>query len=103
MAVSDYIRTLREKMGHDLLFLPAVSAIVINDRGEVLLHRSSDDGKWYTIGGAIDPGEDAADAAVREAREETGLLVVPERIIGVYTSPEIVYPNGDRVIYVGIA
>ncbi|HYO09964.1 MAG TPA: NUDIX domain-containing protein [Tepidisphaeraceae bacterium] len=102
MGISNYIRHVRRKIGHDLLLLPAISAIIIDDRGHVLLHRSSDDGKWYTIGGAVDPGEDPADAAVREAKEETGLDVVPERIIGVYTSPEIEYPNKDLVVYTSI-
>jgi 8-oxo-dGTP pyrophosphatase MutT (NUDIX family) len=103
MAISPYIKSIREKIGNDLLFIPAVSAIVINERNEVLLHRSADDGNWYTIGGAIDPGEEPADACVREALEETGLHVVPERILAVQTSPVISYPNGDKTMYVGIA
>src|SRR5438105_15883534 len=103
MGTSSYIQALRKKIGHDLLLLPAVSAIIFNDRGEVLLHQSSDDGRWYLIGGAMDPGENPADACVREVREETGLIVVPDRLVGVYTSPTVVYPNGDRVTYVGIA
>lgn len=103
MAISPHIKTLRQKIGNDLLFLPAVSALVINDRDEILLHRSSDDGKWYTIGGAIDPGEEPAAACVREALEETGLHVRPERVVAVHTSPTINYPNGDKVNYVGIA
>jgi 8-oxo-dGTP pyrophosphatase MutT (NUDIX family) len=103
MGISNYIRHVRRKIGHDLLLLPAISAIIINDRDEVLLHRSSDDGKWYTIGGAVEPGEDPADAAVREAKEETGLDVVPERIVGVYASPEVEYPNKDLCVYIAIA
>jgi len=99
MPISDYLRKLREKIGHDLVMMPAVTALIFNDRGEVLLHRAATDGNWYTIGGAIDPGEDPADAAVREVLEETGLHVVPERIVGVYRDPVTVYPNGDRVEY----
>jgi 8-oxo-dGTP diphosphatase len=100
MPISDYIKGLREKIGTDLLLVPGVTAIIFNQRREVLLHRATDDGKWYTIGGAMDPGENPADAAVREAFEETGLRVVPKRIVGVYADPVVVYANGDRVIYV---
>jgi ADP-ribose pyrophosphatase YjhB (NUDIX family) len=43
-------------------------------------------------------GERAADAVVREVREETGLEVEPVALIGVYSSPEYAfeYPNGDQ-------
>jgi 8-oxo-dGTP pyrophosphatase MutT (NUDIX family) len=103
MGISPYIRQLREKLGNDLLLLPAVSAMIVDERGRVLLHRASDDGKWYTIGGAIEPGEEPADAVVREALEETGLIVQPIRIIAVQASRLITYPNGDHVQYVGTA
>jgi 8-oxo-dGTP pyrophosphatase MutT (NUDIX family) len=100
MPISKYIAELRTKVGTYRIMMPAVSAIIVNEAGEVLLHRSRDDGKWYVIGGAPDPGEDAADAAVREAKEETGLVVEPERLVGVYTDPLVRYPNGDEVLYV---
>jgi 8-oxo-dGTP pyrophosphatase MutT (NUDIX family) len=103
MAISPYIRHLREKVGNELLLLPAVGAIIVDDQNRVLLHRASDDGKWYTIGGAIDPDEQPADAAVREAREETGLDVEPIRVLAVQTSPPMTYPNGHRAQYVSIA
>jgi 8-oxo-dGTP pyrophosphatase MutT (NUDIX family) len=100
MAISDYLRTLRQKLGHDLVLVPGVTALIFNSAGEVLLQRAADDGRWYTIGGAVDPGEELGDAVVREVFEETGLRVAPERVVGVYTDPLVVYPNGDRVIYV---
>ena len=103
MPISKYIAGLREMIGTRMIMMPAVSAIIINEAGEVLLHRAKDDGKWYVIGGAPDPGEDLADAAVREALEETGLVVVPERLIGVYTDPVVRYGNGDEVRYVAAA
>src|SRR3954468_10829312 len=102
MGLSGYIKTLRQRIGHDLLLMPAVSALIFNEQGHVLLHQSADDARWYLIGGAMDPGENAADACVREVREETGLIVRPERLVGVYTSPTVVYPNHDQVVYVGI-
>jgi len=100
MPISEYLRKLREKIGHDLVVIPGVTALIFNEQNHVLLHRAATDGKWYTIGGAVDPGEDPADAAVREVFEETGLRVRPLRIVGVYTDPLVEYPNGDRVCYV---
>ena len=103
MPISDYLRNLRKKIGTDAIMMPAVSAIIVNERGEVLLHRSKDDGKWYVIGGALDPGEEPAQAAAREAFEETGLIVRPERLLGMYVDPPIRYPNGDVVLYTATA
>jgi len=70
----------------------------------VLLQLRSDDGKWGLPGGALEPGEEPAEAAVREVREETGLEVVPERIVGVYCGADSfhIYPNGDKVAFLAI-
>jgi 8-oxo-dGTP diphosphatase len=83
--------------------VPAVCALVFDDGDRVLLHRAADDGRWHTIGGSIEPGEEIADAAVREAREETGLLIEPLRLVGVYTDPSVTYANGDVVLYTSFA
>jgi 8-oxo-dGTP pyrophosphatase MutT (NUDIX family) len=83
--------------------MPSVSAMIVNDRREILLHRSRDDGNWYVSGGALDPGEDPAHGAMREAFEETGLIVQPLRVSGVYVDPPVVYSNGDQVLYTSIA
>ena len=50
------------------------SAIVVGPRG-VVLHRHKRLGIWLQPGGHVDPGETAAEAALREAEEETGLPV----------------------------
>jgi 8-oxo-dGTP pyrophosphatase MutT (NUDIX family) len=50
------------------------SAVVVGPRG-VLLHRHRKLGRWMQPGGHLDPGEEPAEAAVRECREETGLTV----------------------------
>jgi 8-oxo-dGTP pyrophosphatase MutT (NUDIX family) len=49
------------------------SAIVIDGTARVLLHRHKRLGIWLQPGGHVDPGESAADAALRETLEETGL------------------------------
>jgi len=100
MPISPYLRTLREKIGHDLLLLPSVTAIVFNDRGEVLLQKSRDTNDWRLIGGVLDPQENPADCAVREVQEEAGIDVTVERIVGVHARPLVTYPNGDKVLYI---
>lgn len=98
MPIPLYVQQMRAKIGHDLLFQPAVSAIIFNDAGHVLLQRRSDNGQWSIPGGMIEPGEDVADAVIREVYEETSLTVTPERIIGVWGGADhlITYPNGDQ-------
>src|ERR1700683_4616208 len=51
--------------------------------------------------GAIEPGENPAQADVREVQEETGFKVKPERIVGVFDGEGFrhQYPNGDQVEY----
>jgi 8-oxo-dGTP pyrophosphatase MutT (NUDIX family) len=100
MAIAPFIKKLREKIGHDLLILPSVCGIVVNEWGDVLLQESKDTGTWMTIGGVADPGEEPGDAVVREVFEETGVTVIPERITSVTNSPIVTYPNGDQVQYV---
>ncbi len=47
----------------------------------------------------MDPGESAAEACAREVLEETGLVVQVGRLLGVYSSPDIIieYAGGARV------
>ena len=96
MPKSEYIKAMRRKIGHALLQMPCVSAVITNGTG-ILLQRRADSGEWDLPGGAIDPGESPAQALVREAREETGLVVRPLRVLGVLGSIRHVYPNGDEV------
>lgn len=54
------------------------SAIVHDGAGRVLLHRHKRLGRWLQPGGHLDAGEHPAEAAQREAREETGVLLAPD-------------------------
>jgi 8-oxo-dGTP diphosphatase len=99
--VSPYIARVRAHIGSDLLLLPGVSAVVRNAAGQVLLARRSDNGRWSLPAGVIDPGEQPADAVLREVFEETGVAVEIERVGGVATHP-VVYPNGDRCEYLNV-
>ena len=102
MPISDYQRTLRQKIGHMRILSPGTAAIILNERGEVLLQQRGDDGKWGLPGGGMDPGEDPAETVVREVWEETGLHVLPERLVGVYGGPDgfHTYPNGDEMAFI---
>jgi 8-oxo-dGTP diphosphatase len=95
MPASEYVQNLRARVGHEMIMFPTVSAIVLNDRGEVLLHQRSDTGRWSLIAGLMDPGEQPADAVVREVEEETAVQVKIERLAGV-VSHDVTYLNGDQ-------
>ena len=102
MPISPYLHSLREVVGHRLLLLPGVSAVVFDDAGRLLLGRRADDGSWALIAGFMDPGEQPAETVVREVYEETAVHVVPERITAVQTQKPHTYPNGDRTEVVDI-
>jgi len=102
VAISPYIRRLRELVGHELLVLPSAVVVPRDDDGRILLVRISDTGQWAVIGGAIEPDETPEEAALREAEEEAGVIVQLGPILGVLGGPEfrLTYPNGDQTSYV---
>ncbi|MGE5224911.1 MAG: NUDIX hydrolase [Omnitrophica WOR_2 bacterium] len=76
-------------------FLGVNVAIFVN--GKILLTKREDFEVWCLPGGAVDDGETLAQAAVREAREETGLEVELTRLVGVYSMP-LGMSGGSHVI-----
>lgn len=102
MATPEFIRTIRASAGHQLLYLPGVTAVVLDDEQRVLLGRRSDTGRWALPGGIADPGEQPAVVATREVEEETGVECVAERVLSVQALEPVTYDNGDQCQFMDI-
>ncbi len=98
----DFIVSLREKIGTDLLFLSGVAGVVRNGAGQVLLGRRSDTGLWSVPSGILEPGEQPAEGLAREIEEETCVVVAVDSVVSVWTLPQMTYPNGDRSQYLDV-
>ncbi|PRX49696.1 ADP-ribose pyrophosphatase YjhB (NUDIX family) [Nonomuraea fuscirosea] len=62
----------------------SVAGIVVDDTGRALLTRRADNGEWQAPGGVLEIGETIPDGVRREVLEETGLIVEPLALTGVY-------------------
>jgi 8-oxo-dGTP pyrophosphatase MutT (NUDIX family) len=104
MPLPSYVQTVRAKVGNDLLMLSSASVMLFDDKKRLLLAQNAESSFWMTVGGAIEPDETPADAAVRECWEETGMLIEPTALLGVFGGPafRINYPNGDTASYIVI-
>ena len=91
----DYIQNIRKKVGKDKIILNFTCGI-LNQSGKILLQKRADKGTWGLPGGAIELGESALEALVREFYEETGIEVRAEKLLNVYTKYSDSYPNGDE-------
>lgn len=77
--------------------VPAVTAVVRDDQGRVLLIHRTDNDRWALPGGGLEIGENVASAAIREVLEETGISIDGLELTGVYSDPKhvIAYDNGE--------
>ncbi len=73
--------------------------IAIMHNGKLLLTKREDFEVWCLPGGGVDPGELVAQAAVREALEETGLDVRLTRLVGIYSAPRWSVPGIHIVVF----
>ena len=79
--------------------VPSVNTVVVNDAGEILMIRRTDNDNWAIPGGAIDLGESVAQAAIRETREESGIECEITGIVGIYSDPKhvLLYTSNGEV------
>lgn len=75
-----------------------VDVVIPAEGGIVLVRRGSEPfkGRWALPGGFVEVGETVEKAAIREAAEETGLVVELSRLVGVYSEPDR-DPRGHNV------
>jgi len=80
--------------------IPSVAAVILDVNDRILLQDKSGE-PWSLPAGMIEPGESPSKAVIRETEEETGLIVTPIRLLGVFGGEHFryVYPNGDQVEY----
>jgi 8-oxo-dGTP pyrophosphatase MutT (NUDIX family) len=97
--MSDYVKRLRARVGPRKVILVYATALIRDAQGRLLFQRRSDFGWWGLPGGVLEIGETLSVCCVREAWEETGYRVEPERLVGLYSGPQydVRYPNGDEV------
>lgn len=92
-----------ERLGREGQLRFGCSAVIFDaTRTKALLTRRTDNGRWCVPGGAMEAGESAAEACIREVWEETGLRVSVKRLVGVYSNPDqlVIYPDGNKAHFV---
>lgn len=95
--MTEYLKWIRSKVGKERIFLNFAGGIVENEKGDILLQkRSSTEEHWGFPGGAMNLGESAEEAAIREIKEETGYDVKVKELIGIYTKFFETFSNGEK-------
>jgi ADP-ribose pyrophosphatase YjhB (NUDIX family) len=98
VTIPEFIVELRRAIGHAPLWLSGITAVTVRDR-KVLLVKRSDNGAWTAVTGILEPGENPADGAAREVREEAGVSARATRLAWVHVTQPTVHANGDQAQY----
>ena len=95
--MKNYIKQLREKVGHQNIILNFAVGIIFNSEGKILLQKRGDSQKWGLPGGAVELDESFDETVQREVFEETGLKIKIKKLLGVYSGKKYqeIIKNGD--------
>ncbi|MEY9887561.1 8-oxo-dGTP pyrophosphatase MutT (NUDIX family) [Catenulispora sp. MAP5-51] len=102
MPIPEFIVDIRKKIGHDLLWLPGSTGLVVDGEQRVLLVRRADNLQWTLVTGCLDPGEQPAVGIVREILEETGVTARAERVLAVDTTGRFTHANDDETVFLDV-
>jgi ADP-ribose pyrophosphatase YjhB (NUDIX family) len=96
-----YMWRLRRRVGHQLVVMPCVQVLLMDELDRMYLQRRSDLGTWEMPSGTCEPDGSFAQSAVREVAEETGLEIEIVDLVAFASLSDpaiqtITYPNGDR-------
>jgi len=103
--MNEYVKTMRQLVGHRPLLLPGVRALIFNSRQEILLLRRTDMPAWCLPSGSVELGETALEALRREVAEETALTVLEAEPMALYSgrTQKFTYLNGDEIYCFSVA
>lgn len=82
-----YLGKLRKLIGKEKVIISATRAVIFNNRGQLLLIRRRDNGRWAMPAGAMELDESVYECLVREVEEESGLLVEDATLFAVWSNP----------------
>ena len=89
----NYIKFLRQNVGHEPIITAGVGLFVFNENKEVLMQLRTDYNQWGFPGGAMELGESFEQTAKRELKEETSLDIIEMKMIKIL-SGEDTYRGG---------
>ena len=95
----NYIKFLRQYVGHEPILTAGVGLFVFNENKQVLMQLRTDYNQWGFPGGAMELGESFEETAKRELKEEINLDIIDSTMIKVLSGKDTYreYPNGDKL------
>ena len=119
MATPDFVLELRRHVGNAPLWMPGTTVVILRpapgcapidwaepiapETVDMLCVRRSDNGAWTPVTGIVDPGEEPAVTAAREAAEEAAVDIEVRRLLSVEVVGPVTYDNGDVTTYLDVA